>query len=326
MALFIKLAFCFLISFFITILIGPIVIYFIKKEKAKQTILSYVDFHEKKQGTPTMGGIIFVLSSFIASFILFEGNILISSLTLIIVFGYFLIGFFDDFIKVKLKKNEGLTPIQKIILQFIVALIAGIVFYIYDYTNIIIPFSGFVINIGIWIVPTSIIVYLATTNAVNLTDGLDGLASSNVLIYLISLCVLVSINSSVLNMEFLNIQILSMCFAGGLLGFIFFNGYPAEIFMGDTGSIALGGLVATVSIITGNLIYILLLGMVFVISSLSVILQVLHYKRTKRRIFLMAPLHHHFEKKGMHEVKIVIMYMLFTITVSIITLVLEYYF
>lgn len=325
MDLFIKLSFAFLMSFFVALIIAPIIIYILKKQKAKQTILSYVDFHEKKQGTPTMGGIIFLIAIAISSLVLFRGDVKVACFSVLFAVLFGLIGFVDDFIKVFNKKNEGLTPLQKLAFQFVVSLLFGIFMYLNGITKLIIPFSNIAVDISFGIIILSVVVMLATTNAVNLTDGLDGLAATTTLVFMLAISILISINSEVLNIkDSYNMQLIAICSAGALFGFLFYNGYPAKIFMGDTGSIGLGGLVSVISLVTGNTLYILLLGLVFVISTMSVIIQVLHFKRTKKRVFLMAPLHHHFEKKGMHEVKIVTMYIIISVIISILTLIIEY--
>lgn len=327
MNIIIKLAFAFLFSFFVAFIIAPLVIYVLKKQKARQEILSYVDFHNQKAGTPTMGGIIFILALCACSIGMFLGNFKVAGFGILFVTAFSLIGFADDFVKVLGKKNEGLTPLQKLIFQFVVASLAGLFMYKMGITKIVIPFTKISLNVSWGIIPICIFVFLATTNAVNLTDGLDGLAATTVLIFLIAISILISINqkfSGVDNEQLVNLQILAITSAGALFGFLFFNGYPAKIFMGDTGSLCLGGLVAVISLFSGNMLYIVLFGMVFVASSASVLIQVFYFKLTRKRVFLMAPLHHHFEKKGIHEVRIVIGYSIFTTIISIITLIIEY--
>lgn len=327
MNLIVKLAFAFLLSFFVAFAIAPLVIHVLKKQKARQAILSYVDFHNQKAGTPTMGGIIFILALSICSLVLFIGKFKIAGFGILFVVAFSLIGFVDDFVKVLGKKNEGLTPLQKLIFQFVVASLAGLFMYKMGITKIMIPFTKIALDVSWGIIPICIFVFLATTNAVNLTDGLDGLATTTVLIFMIAISLLISINAKFSGVdagELANLQILAITSAGAMFGFLFFNGYPAKIFMGDTGSLCLGGLVAIISMFSGNTLYIVLFGMVFVASSVSVLLQVFYFKLTRKRIFLMAPLHHHFEKKGVHEVKIVIGYAIFTTIISILTLIIEY--
>lgn len=327
MAIFVKLAFIFLVGFFIAVIVGPVMLYLLKKKKASQTILEYVDFHDTKQGTPTMGGIIFIVAFLICSLVFFNKGFVVAGVALLFAVAFALIGFLDDFIKIARKQNEGLSAFQKFSLQLIVAIFAGCYLYLHNLTHLILPFSGISINLSWGIVPFAVFVFVATTNAVNVTDGLDGLAGMISILYFVAITILIFMNQELTNLdsnELMNFSIISASIAGGLMGFLFFNGYPAKIFMGDTGSLALGGLVAIVSMFTENTIYILFFGIMFVISILSVAIQVLYYKLTKKRIFLMSPLHHHFEKKGIHEVKIVSIYSIITAVISIATLVIEY--
>ena len=323
-----KLLEYFLYAFFFSLLVSPLVISIMKREKIKQTILHYVDSHKLKNGTPTMGGIIFLLSITIISLICFEGKSGFARMTILLFLAYGIVGFLDDFIKFRFKRNLGLRPYQKIIFQLLVSVAAG--FYVYKNMGgtILIPFTNKLVNIGWWIIPFVALIYLATTNSVNLTDGLDGLASSTTLVYLLSFFVLMVIfisrgviASNVSNIEeYKNLSVVCVVACGALLCFLLFNCFPAKIFMGDTGSLALGSLIASLSIFTGMALYLPILGIVFVVSSVSVILQVAYYKLTKKRIFLMAPLHHHFEKKGVHEVRITFGYSLVSLLVGVVVI------
>lgn len=318
----------FLYSFFFSLIISPFIISLLKKEKIKQTILHYVENHKSKNGTPTMGGLIFLISISIISFICFKGLNSYSKITVLIFLAYGLVGFIDDFIKFKFKRNEGLLPYQKIIFQLFISLIIGLFIYNKIGGNILFPFLNKYIDFGVWIIPLVVVVFLATTNSVNLTDGLDGLASSTSFIFLISFLILqlIFINTGVVSLnvvtldEFKNLSVLIAVACGSLLCFLLFNCFPAKIFMGDTGSLALGGLIASLACFTGMELYVPILGIVFVANSLSVILQVAYYKLTKKRIFLMAPLHHHFEKKGVHEVRITFVYALVSLLVGVIVI------
>ena len=316
-------------AFFVTLIISPFVISFIKREKVKQVILKYVESHSGKAGTPTMGGIIFLMSISIVSLICFEGQSQLGKMSLIVFVAYGLVGFLDDFIKFKFKQNEGLKPYQKIIFQLAISIGVGVYVYYSKIGSIIImPFTNYIVDIGIWIIPLVAIIYLASTNAVNLTDGLDGLAGSTTLCYMSSFVILmlVLLNSGVIGYnaimveETYNIAVLSVVSVGALLSFLVFNCFPAKIFMGDTGSLALGSLVGSVAVFTGLELYIPILGIMFVASAVSVIIQVAYYKLTKKRIFLMAPLHHHFEKKGVHEVRITMCYSLITFFVGLVVI------
>jgi len=246
---------------------------------------------------------------------------------LLVIIGYGITGFLDDFIKFKFKRNLGLKAYQKLLFQLAIAIIIALFVYKNEYLGgeLIVPFTNKKINIGWWIIPLVIVVFLATTNSVNLTDGLDGLASSTTMCYSLSIISLLFVLSSKLNitntillMEQQNLIILGSVVVGAMLCFLIYNCFPAKIFMGDTGSLALGAFVACVAIFTKLTLYIPIIGIMFVLSSLSVIIQVAYYKLTKKRVFLMAPLHHHFEKKGVHEVRIVVVYSIITILVGFV--------
>ena len=306
----IKFILCALTSFVFAILLAPFVIQTCKKLKAGQNILHYVDKHLAKQGTPTMGGFIFLIPLIVGLLFLLPENRFPALFLVIVTFSYALLGFLDDFIKVHFHHNEGLKPYQKIIGQFGLALIVGL--YIYFSGNTILNFFGLEFDIGIFAIPLVILVLLATTNSVNLTDGLDGLAGGVSLSYITIFGLILTLLSGQENLAML-------CFAlsGALAGFLVFNVYPAKIFMGDTGSLALGGFIGTVAVLSGLEFILPIMGIMFVLSALSDIIQVLHYKRTKKRIFLMAPLHHHFEQKGVHENRIVFVYIIITTVVSL---------
>ncbi|MBQ8451339.1 MAG: phospho-N-acetylmuramoyl-pentapeptide-transferase [Clostridia bacterium] len=319
-------------GFLVTFVVSPMVISFIKREKVKQVILNYVDTHSFKSGTPTMGGIIFLISISVVSLICFTGSGKLAKMSIILFLSFGLVGFLDDFIKFKFKRNLGLLPYQKIIFQLIVSIFAGI--FVYNSFlggTLIVPFTSKTIEIGFWIIPLTAIIYIATTNSVNLTDGLDGLASSTMFVYLISFIglAIILISKGVIGLsqvqgeEMKNLITLACVSAGAMLSFLIFNCFPAKIFMGDTGSLALGSLAASVMVMSGTSFYIPIIGIMFVLSSVSVILQVSYYKLTKKRIFLMAPLHHHFERRGIHEVRITMIYSLVTMFAGAIVIILN---
>ena len=324
---------CFLYAFLVTLVISPFIISFIKKEKVKQVILNYVEAHAQKSGTPTMGGIIFLISISLVAYLCFNGQSTLAKISIIIFLSYGLIGFLDDFLKFKFKRNLGLRAYQKIIFQLAISLIIGFYAYHSDLVGsvLVVPFSNLQIDVGWFIVPIVAVVYLATTNAVNLTDGLDGLAGSTTFSYMLSFVVLLfvllangTIGSNIVHVEELkNLGILSVATCGAMLSFLIFNCFPAKIFMGDTGSLALGSLVASVAVFSNLTLYIPILGLMFVASAVSVILQVAYYKLTKKRIFLMAPLHHHFEQKGVHEVRITMCYALASVLVGAVVVILN---
>ena len=322
----VKYLLAFLISLSVALILGPLVIKVSKKLKASQTVLHYVKEHESKSGTPTLGGVIFILASLVAG-CFFTQNFTLALVALATMFGYGILGFLDDFIKIKFKQNEGLKPYQKVIGQ---VGISGIVAYFCYTSNLVgstifVPFTNITLNLGWGVIPFIILVYLAVTNSVNLTDGLDGLASGVSVSYLIGFMALLfliqpSLASSVISAEYGNMITLIVCVIGAILGFMAYNIFPAKIFMGDTGSLALGGLIASLAVFTRLELILPLLGIMFVVSAMSVIIQVLHFKRTKKRIFLMAPYHHHLEKKGIKEPKIVALYVIFSLIVGAISL------
>lgn len=328
---YLKLLEYFLYAFFFALLVSPLVISIMRREKIKQTILEYVDVHQSKNGTPTMGGLIFLVVISVVSFVCFDDESLLAKITILIFLAYGVLGFFDDFIKFKFKRNLGLRAYQKIVFQFLVSVAIG--FFVYKNIGgvILIPFSNKVVDLGWLIIPFVVLIYLATTNAVNLTDGLDGLASSTTLIFLLSFVVLqlifISNGTIVFNVatigELKSLSIISIVACGVLFCFLLFNCFPAKIFMGDTGSLALGSLISSVSIFSGMELYLPILGIVFVVNTVSVILQVAYYKLTKKRIFLMAPLHHHFEKKGVHEVRITFCYAMVSMIVGVVVILLN---
>ena len=317
------------ISFLMTLLISPFVVSFLKHEKIKQTILHYVDNHSSKAGTPTMGGIIFILSICIVSYIFFTGAKTLASVALLVFLGYGITGFLDDFIKFKFKRNLGLRAYQKLLFQLAIAVIIGFFVYKNEFLGgeLIIPFTNRTIDIGYWIIPLVIFVFLGTTNSVNLTDGLDGLASSTTMCYTIGIISIMfvflsrgDITNSIYLMEQQNLITMAFVVIGAMLCFLIYNCFPAKIFMGDTGSLALGAFVSSVAIFSKLTLYLPIIGIMFVLSALSVIIQVAYYKLKKKRVFLLAPLHHHFEKKGVHEVRIVVVYSMVTIFISMVCL------
>ena len=324
---------CFLYAFLVTLAISPFVISFIKREKVKQVILNYVEAHAQKSGTPTMGGVIFLISITLVAYLCFQGQSTLAKISVLIFLAYGLVGFLDDFLKFKFKRNLGLRAYQKIIFQLAISIIIGVFAFKSNLVGsvLVVPFSKIQIDVGWFIVPIVAVIYLATTNAVNLTDGLDGLASSTTFSYMLSVAVLIfvmlangTLGANLVHVEELkNLGILAVVVCGAMLSFLVFNCFPAKIFMGDTGSLALGSLVASVAVFSNLSLYIPILGIMFVLSAVSVIVQVAYYKLTKKRIFLMAPLHHHFEKKGVHEVRITICYALVSIVVGAVVIILN---
>lgn len=328
----VKYLFVFIISFVIAAVISPLVIFLCKKMKAKQTILHYVEEHKSKQGTPTMGGIIFIITFLIVSISFVRYDFLLSIITLAVTFAYAVLGFLDDFLKVHYKQNLGLRAYQKIIGQVGIAFIIAIFVYRSNIvgTQIFIPFTKQTIDLGWGIIPFIVFIYLAVVNSVNLIDGLDGLASGVSFVYIISFsCIMLLYQTEFFGqglVELQNLQLLCFVMAGALLAYFMRNCFPASIFMGDTGSLALGGFITTLAVFSRLELYIPIIGIVYVITALSDIIQVAYYKRTKKRVFLMAPLHHHFQKKGVNENKIVTIYIITTMIICLSTITLILYF
>lgn len=298
-----------LIAFLVNIILSPIIIPFLTKLKFGQNVRSDgPKSHLVKTGTPTMGGIIILISLIISSVFFLNKNY-DAIVVLLVTIGYGIVGFIDDYIKVVKKRSLGLKAYQKIIGQLIITILFLI--YIYKYSNIgtdiYIPFTnGKTIDLGILFIPFFFVTMVATVNGVNLTDGLDGLASG-VTVLVVSFFLF---NAWIFKSGLLPI---SGAAVGSLLGFLLFNTHPAKVFMGDTGSLALGGFVASVAILLKMPIFIILVGIVYVLESISVIIQVVYFKLTNgKRFFKMAPLHHHFEQLGYKEVKVVAIFYIVT--------------
>lgn len=315
----------FIAAALITLIVTPLVIAVAKKLKLRQTVLEYVDNHALKSGTPTMGGLAFILGTAAAFLMFARGDKTLAVICLIIFIGYGTVGFLDDFIKVWYKQNKGLSPWQKIIFQVAIAVLVALFAYFSPYVGdrqfIPVTFDEF--YMGVFAVLYYIAVFLAAGNAVNLIDGLDGLAAGVTRTYILCFSAVLLLSESIVGVSFAsaaevrNVYVLNMALAGALFGFGVFNCYPAKIFMGDTGSLALGGIIAGIAIVTGMTLLLVTLGIMYVITALSVIIQVAVYKSKKRRVFLMSPIHHHFERKGIHENRIVNAYCLITLLTGV---------
>lgn len=297
------------IGFLVSVMFGAVFVPFMKKRKARQVTSKFVKAHKAKTGTPTMGGLIFTISTIITIIALFITKKMAITTNLFIVlfvfFGYGLLGFIDDFLKIKFQSNEkGLTRLQKFIGQ---VLIAVIFFYLYVKsgadTSIEVAALNIKISLGFLYGFFILFMLVGTSNAVNLTDGLDGLAAGlSIICFLIY--GMIAWNSPYLAGSD-DIAVFCFILVGGLLGFLVFNAHPAKIFMGDTGSLAIGGTLATVAILTHREISLAVIGGVFVIETLSVIFQVASIKLRGKKLFPMTPIHHTFEKLGWSETDIV---------------------
>ena len=298
-----------LIGFVITALLTPLLIPLLKRLKFGQTIRDEgPSWHQKKSGTPTMGGIAFIVASVVACLIFAKGDIKLY-IAVLTVFLFGLIGFVDDFIKVVLKRNLGLNEKQKLVGQTlfsILFLLTAYHFGIID-TSLLIPFTSISLELGWFYFVFATFLMVGFVNAVNLTDGVDGLAASVTMVVAIFFALFAT------RLEATSVAILSASVSGGLFGFLFFNYNPAKVFMGDTGSLFLGAFVSVAAILTGYELLLLLAGLIYLIEALSVMIQVAYFKKTRKRIFLMTPIHHHFEKKGWNEKKIVFVFSLVTI-------------
>ncbi len=294
-----KYIIAFIGSLLVTLLVMPILIPFRQVER-EEGLAS----HKAKGGTPTMGGIVFVLVPTAVSLLLQPNSLQNTEMMIVILayLGYALIGFIDDFIIVVRKNNEGLKPSYKFALQSILAILFYFVYQSIAETTLYIPILHLTWEMGILYFLLIFIMFTAESNAVNFTDGLDGLCAGTSLIALFPYIVFALLQ------EKYELAIFMLAVSGSLLGYLKFNVHPAKIFMGDTGSLALGGLLAACAMILKQELLLVVIGGVFLAEMLSVVIQVIHFKRTKKRIFKMAPLHHHFEMSGFKETQVVIMF------------------
>ncbi len=312
-----------ILSFAITLLLGFAVIPYLHKLKFGQTILDIGPvWHKNKQGTPTMGGIMFIIGVVVSMAIsLLVGNFISDSISLELesegrivplvagiglALGMALIGFIDDYIKVVKKRNLGLTAKQKTMMQFIVSAAYLFSMYLGGMTYTKIPFIGVVDithGIGLLFWPIALMFIYGFTNAVNLTDGVDGLASS-----VTSVVAAFYIVASVVFSQFRLCTVAASAFLGGTIGFLMWNKHPAKVFMGDTGSMFLGGMAVALCFMIEMPIILMLAGIVYFWEAISVVIQVAYYKRTKKRLFKMTPIHHHYEMSGWSENKICLVF------------------
>ena len=306
-----------LLSFVISAAAGPLVIPILRRLKVGQTVRDDgPQTHLKKNGTPTMGGIIFLLGVIVTSIFYVKDYPKIIPILFVTV-GFGIVGFLDDYIKVVLRRSEGLTPAQKMAGQLIVTAIFA--WYMISYSDIgllmLIPFSGgSYLDIGILSVPLLFFAVIGTVNGTNFTDGLDGLASSVTIMVAVFFSVVAVGTKS-------GIAPVTCAVTGGLLGFLLFNVYPASVFMGDTGSLALGGFVASTAYMLRLPLFIVIVGLIYVVEVLSVMIQVSYFKATHgKRFFKMAPIHHHFEKCGWSETRVVAVFSIITALCCLVAL------
>lgn len=316
------LFFAILLGFLITVLLSPIFIPFLRRLKFGQSIRDEgPKSHQKKTGTPTMGGVMILFSIIVTTLVMtgkFSDPTIKTYLLLFVTVGFGILGFLDDFIKVVMKRNLGLTSLQKLIGQILISIVFFIFLKQLDFSTAIeIPIINYSIDLGYFYALFIIFWLVGFSNAVNLTDGLDGLVSGTSAIAFGAFAVLAWSQSQ------FEVAIFSVAIVGAVLGFLVFNAHPAKVFMGDTGSLALGGAIAAIAILTKMEIILLVIGGVFVIETLSVILQVASFKTTGKRIFRMSPLHHHYELLGWSEWKVVVTFWTVGLLCSIIGIYIE---
>ena len=313
----ISLVVVFIVSLLISTIGTKLLIPFLKQKQFGQFIREEgPEAHKKKAGTPTMGGVMIVLGivAGLAYAIFTNGNAADTFAIIFTMLVFGAIGFLDDFEKIAKKNNLGLTAKQKILLQVLLSLGIGIYMILGgNGTDVLIPFVNIYVNFGLLFMPFVILTEVAMSNGVNLSDGLDGLASSVTLVVAILLAVVGYTHDVYI------LTVSGLAIAGSLIGFLVFNKYPAKIFMGDTGSMALGGVLSAIAIVSKTEFLLPIAGIIYVVESLSVIIQVIYFRKTGgKRFFRMAPIHHHFELGGMKEYNVVKLFTLVTVCSSVI--------
>ena len=329
----IRAGIAFFIAFLLTLFLMPKFIKWAQSKKHNQPIYDLAPkTHQAKFGTSTMGGVIFVFSTLIAVILTVKLNnyYVIGAIVVILLFS--LIGIKDDMSKISSSKNDaGLSAKMKLLLQFLVsAVVVSFLFFADHSTTLYIPFNKIpLIDMNYYATIFWILVIVATSNAVNLTDGLDGLATVPSIIALMSLSFIVYITGHAIFSSYLlmpniktvgELAIVSSAFIGSLIAFLWFNSHPAEVFMGDSGSLPIGGFMGYLAIVGKSEILLLVIGFIFVLETVSVILQVGSFKLRQKRIFLMAPIHHHFEQKGWHENKVIVRFWIIAFMTNLIAL------
>ena len=311
------LIFSFVVSLVIGLVFGPLVIKELKKFHARQSEREEgPQSHKYKAGTPTMGGIL-ILAALTISCLIFDPMDLRKGLALFLALGHGVIGFLDDSIKAIKHRNLGLTAKQKLAGQFVMAAIFCYILdaFLHFPTTLWIPFTSITVDLGMFYYLFVFIMIVGTSNAVNLTDGLDGLAAGS--------CAITSVAYVVIAVAlgYTHFAIFGTALTGACLGFLFYNQHPAKMFMGDTGSLALGGALAAMAILTKTELLLILAGGLYVIEALSVIIQVISFKTRGVRVFKMSPIHHHFELSGWSEVKVVTVFWSFSALVAILSII-----
>lgn len=330
----IRASFAFLVAFVMTLVLMPRFVQWAKKRNASQPIFALApENHKTKSSTPTMGGIVFLFTCIVSSLLTVKLNnpYVLGALGVLVIFG--IIGYKDDIAKIMGKSNTaGMKPRTKMIFQLLGALfVSGIIAFGTDFnTEFFIPFYKYsLFDMGYFSIILWVLVIVASSNAVNLTDGLDGLATVPSIFAILTLSLFIYLGGHVVLSDYLllpsisglgEVSIVCMAMIGALIGFLWYNCHPAEVFMGDTGSLSLGAFLGYLAIISKNEILLILIGSIFVIETVSVILQVGSYKTRKKRIFAMAPLHHHFEIKGWAENKIIVRFWIIALISNLIAI------
>ena len=318
-------------DFMLTLIMGTIFIPLLKRLRFGQNVRDDgPKSHLAKTGTPTMGGIIFLIPVIVTTLIIAGGELSFTIVALLSTLGFGLIGFIDDYINVVMKRSLGLRAYQKIIGQTAIA--TAIAYYAYVNPNIgssiIIPFFGGEWDLGVLYIPITIFIIVGIVNSVNLTDGLDGLATGVTLVVSVTLTIIASFVAIAMEKtgigylaeNYYNLVVFAAALTGGCLGFLRYNTHPAKVFMGDTGSLGLGGAIAAMTVLLRIPLWLPIIGGVYMAEALSVIIQVVSYKLTGKRVFRMSPLHHHFELSGMPETKVVAMFMTATVVLCLFAL------
>ena len=328
-----RLIYAALTAFALVFVLAPLVIRELQSHGVGQRIREDgPSRHQVKGGTPTMGGILIVFAVVISTLLWTDLTSRYVWLAIFAMLGFGAVGFWDDYLKTVRGKNQGLTALQKVIAQAVVALGIGVLFYslpAYS-TKLSVPFfKGFSPDIGLFYIPFAILVIVGASNAVNLTDGLDGLAIGPVIVAALAYTVVAYVSGHRVFADYLlipyiegsgELSIFTAAIFGASLGFLWFNTYPASVFMGDVGSLPLGAAIGTVAVISKHELLLLLVGGVFVIEALSVIFQVASFKSRGKRVFLMAPIHHHFELKGWEEPKVVVRLWIIAVLLALFSL------
>ena len=307
-------------ALFISLIMGPGVIRWLRRKKLGQEVRTDgPQTHLVKEGTPTMGGILIIFATVVSVLLWQDLRNNFTWLSLFAILGFGAIGFTDDWLKITKKNTEGLNPRRKLLWQIVVSAFIDTLIYIYrgDKTTLLyVPFYKHpVCNLGLMYIPFGVLILVSASNAVNLTDGLDGLAIGLVFLVAIGFAILAYITgradfAAYLNIPFMSgcseLAVLSLALIGASIGFLWFNCHPAEMFMGDTGSLSLGGIIGLMALLLKKEILLIFIGGVFVIEALSVLIQVIYFKYSHgKRVFLMTPIHHHFEKLGWKETRVV---------------------